>query len=65
MVRDEERSRKSRVILERKITWSANSREDGGFIVSKAARRRNTDQVGRLEVMRCRRLVKIAVSLWA
>jgi hypothetical protein len=46
MVRDEERSRRSRVILERKITWSANSREDGGFIVSKAARRRDTRSGG-------------------
>ena len=68
IVGDEGRSRKPRVTLERKITWSANSRGDGGFIVGKAARGRDT-RLGEtprgLTATICRRFMKIAVSLWA
>jgi hypothetical protein len=66
--KDEGRSRKARVTLERKNNLECNSRGDGGFIVGKAARGVIPDQVGRLEgwtATRCRRFMKIAVSLWA
>jgi hypothetical protein len=60
--------RKPRVTLERKITWSATVEGDGGFIVNKAARGRDTRSGGTprdLAATRCRRFMKIAVSLWA
>ena len=46
MVGDEGRSRKPRVTLERKITWSVTAEGDGGFIVGKAARGRDTRSGG-------------------
>jgi hypothetical protein len=67
MVGDEGRSKKPRVTLERKITRSATGEGDGGFIVGKAARWRDT-RSGRtprgLTATRRRRFMKIAVSLW-
>jgi hypothetical protein len=50
MVRDKGRSRKPRVTLERKITWSAIVEETGTFTLSKAARGAIPDQVGHLEI---------------
>ena len=44
-----------------------NSRGDGGFIVGKAARGHDTRSDGTprdLTATRCRRFMKIAVSLW-
>ena len=68
MVGDEGRSRKPRVTLERKDNLECNSRGDGGFIVGKAARGRDTRLGGTprgLAATRCRRFMKIAVLLWA
>ena len=68
MVGNEDRSRKPRVDTRKKDNLERNSRGDGGFTVSKAARRGDT-RSGRtprgLTATRYRRFMKIAVSLWA
>ena len=61
MAGDEGRSRKPRVTLERKDNLECNSRGDGGFIVGKAARGRDTRLGGTprdLAATRCRRFMK-------
>jgi hypothetical protein len=60
MVGDEGRSRKPRVTT-RKKSDLATSRGDGGFIVSKAARKRDTSKLDSYEMSP---LYKITVSLW-